>query len=133
MNRPEIITVERRRRWSAADKRRIVAAARAPGASVSAVARQHGMHPSQLFAWRRMMRSDLTGGDVASRSVVVGGFAAVEIAGARPEASCQPPPQAEAGRMEIVLAHGRRLIVDAAVDATALGRVLDVLERLERR
>jgi hypothetical protein len=31
--------------------------------------------------------------------------------------------------MEIVLTHGRRVIVDHGVDAAALGRVLVVLER----
>jgi hypothetical protein len=31
--------------------------------------------------------------------------------------------------MVIVLADGRRVIVDSGVDAAALGRVLDVLER----
>jgi len=32
-------------------------------------------------------------------------------------------------RMEIVAANGRRIIVDAGVDAAALSLVLDVLER----
>jgi hypothetical protein len=31
--------------------------------------------------------------------------------------------------MEIVAGNGRRIIVDAGVDAAALARVLDVLER----
>jgi hypothetical protein len=33
------------------------------------------------------------------------------------------------GRMEIVLHSSRRIIVDAGVDAAALGRVIAVLER----
>jgi UDP-N-acetylmuramyl tripeptide synthase len=33
------------------------------------------------------------------------------------------------GRIEIVLMHGPRVIVDTGVDAAALRRVLDVLER----
>ena len=33
------------------------------------------------------------------------------------------------GRMEIVLAVGRRVIVDRAVDGSALARVIAVLER----
>src|SRR6059058_3308160 len=53
----EVITsVERRRRWSAAEKRRLVAASLQPGASVSAVAREAGIHPSQLYRWRRQFR-----------------------------------------------------------------------------
>jgi len=33
------------------------------------------------------------------------------------------------GRMEIIVAKGRRIIVDADVDAAALARVIEVLER----
>ena len=45
----EVITsVERRRRWSWAEKERIVAAAMEPGAVASAVAREAGIHASQL-------------------------------------------------------------------------------------
>jgi transposase len=50
MPRVEVITsVERRRRWSPEDKERLVAASLEPGANVSAVARQAGVHTSQLF------------------------------------------------------------------------------------
>jgi transposase len=42
-----------RRRWSAAAKERIVAAAAQPGANVSAIARSNGLSPQQVFAWRR--------------------------------------------------------------------------------
>jgi transposase-like protein len=42
--RVEVITsVERRRRWSAADKEQLVAAPLEPGASVSAIAREAGI------------------------------------------------------------------------------------------
>jgi transposase len=37
--------------------------------------------------------------------------------------------RSSADRMEIVLAKGRRIIVDAGVDATALALVVEVLER----
>lgn len=54
-DRIEVITsVQRRRRWSATEKTQIVAETYQSGASVSAVARQHGIAPSQLFAWRRL-------------------------------------------------------------------------------
>jgi transposase-like protein len=46
--RVEVVTsVERRRRWTTMEKEQLVAATLEPGASVSAVARQAGMHPSQ--------------------------------------------------------------------------------------
>ena len=53
--RVEVITsVERRRRWTAAEKERLVAASLEPGAVVSALAREAGIHPSQLYGWRRV-------------------------------------------------------------------------------
>jgi len=58
MQRAEIITVERRRRWSLSEKQELVAETLRPGASVSAVAQRHGMHPSQLFAWRKAARDE---------------------------------------------------------------------------
>ena len=44
---------ERRRRWSAEEKARVVAESLVPNAVVSAVARRHGIHPNQLYGWRR--------------------------------------------------------------------------------
>lgn len=45
-----------RRRWSDEFKDRAVAEAMEPGASVSAIAHRLGIHPSQLFSWRRDAR-----------------------------------------------------------------------------
>ena len=43
----------RRRRWSEAQKREIVAETLEPGASVSIVARRYDVNANQLFLWRR--------------------------------------------------------------------------------
>jgi Transposase len=43
----------KRRQWTAALKRRIVAETLAPGASVSIVARRHNVNAKQVFKWRR--------------------------------------------------------------------------------
>ena len=54
-DRVEIITsVQRRRRWTAAEKVRLVEETFAPGMTVSLVARQNGVNPNQLFTWRRL-------------------------------------------------------------------------------
>jgi transposase len=54
-DRVEIITsVQRRRRWTAAEKIRLVEATFAPGMTVSLVARQNGVNANQLFTWRRL-------------------------------------------------------------------------------
>ncbi|WP_283811416.1 transposase [Bradyrhizobium sp. AC87j1] len=47
-----------RRRWSDEFKAQVAAEALEPGASVSAIARRIGIHPSQLFAWRRDARAE---------------------------------------------------------------------------
>jgi transposase len=58
MSPVEVITsVERRRRWSAEEKRALVEEAEQPGMSISAVARKYGIHPNQLFKWRRLLQS----------------------------------------------------------------------------
>ena len=57
MDRIEVITsVERRRRWSAAEKARLVAAMDEPGAVVTEVARRAEVSASLLYRWRRELR-----------------------------------------------------------------------------
>ncbi len=64
--RIEIITgTERRRRWSAEEKLRIVEEALTSGDSVSAVARRHGVAPNLVYRWRRLMTE---GGAIAVRA-----------------------------------------------------------------
>ena len=55
--RVEVITsVQRRRRWRMSEKQQLVAASLEPGASVSALAREAGIHASQLYGWQRQLR-----------------------------------------------------------------------------
>ena len=61
VRRLEVITgAGGRRRWSDAEKDRIVEEAMAPGAVVSQVARRHGMAPQHLFTWIRQARRPLS-------------------------------------------------------------------------
>ena len=62
MSRVEVLSgPERRRRWSAEEKRSIVAEAFAPGASVYAVARRRDVVPGQIYRWRNEVRSAAPG------------------------------------------------------------------------
>ena len=55
-NRIEVVTsVQRRRRWTASEKVRMVEETLEPGMTVSLVARRHGVAPNQLFSWRRLV------------------------------------------------------------------------------
>jgi transposase len=73
---------ERRRCWSEDQKRALVAAAFAPGAIVTEVARRADVRPGQIYRWRQELRS----GGV--------GFAAVVVAAA---ADCGPNIAPRAG------------------------------------
>lgn len=50
----EVFAVQRRRRYSAEEKQRLVEQTFQPGMNVSLVARQHGVAPSLLFRWRKL-------------------------------------------------------------------------------
>ena len=81
MHRAEIITVERRRRWSWGDKQQIVDETLMPGASISAVARRYGLRPSQVFAWRKAVRE----GEITERSGSFDcAFAPIVVSGSPP-------------------------------------------------
>ena len=117
--------VSRRRRWSEAERLRIVAESYQPGASVSLVARRNDVNANLLFTWRRRYGKRAAGaGD--------GGLVPVVVEPAGPPAA--PTEGAtgsglSSGRMEIALSDGSRVIVDREVDGSALARVLAVLGR----
>jgi transposase len=65
-SRVEIITgVARRRRLTTEQKLAVVAETMQPGMSISYVARRHGLSPSLVFRWRRLMTE---GGQEAVRA-----------------------------------------------------------------
>jgi transposase len=117
--RVEVITsVERRRRWSAAEKQQLVVASLEPGASVSAIARDAGIHPSQLYGWRRQLR--------ARQDI---GFAPVRIA---PEVA--PADLVGHGAIEVELfASGARMRITGAVEPAMVTAAVAALVEGRRR
>jgi transposase len=62
MSRVEVLSgPERRRRWSADQKRSIVVEAFAPGSSVCEVARRRDLVPGQIYRWRNELRTGAAG------------------------------------------------------------------------
>jgi len=109
--------------WSEEEKRRIVAETLEPDASVSVVARRHDLNANMLFTWRRAFGA-------AGSSAIEGSMTLVPATITGESALTLPRvPRAEAGRMEIVLAGGARVLVGADVDAAALARVVKALSR----
>lgn len=67
----EIIhSTNRRKRWAPIEKQNIVQETYQPGATVSYVARKHGIPPSQLFYWRKVMEKGALTSIKAEESVV---------------------------------------------------------------
>ena len=113
----------RRRVRSEDEKRQIVAETFEPSASVSAVARRHGLNANLLFTWRREMGTGLS---TSANDPI--GFVPAVIGAASVSAAVSSPSSAR-GHIEIVFAAGERVIVDRTVDAAALARVIKVLSR----
>jgi len=116
--RVEIITsVQRRRRWTRAEKQQLVAASLEPDAIVSTVAREAGIHPSQLYGCRRQLRSQAPTG-----------FAPVRVGLATASAGMAGP-----GTIEIEFATGARMRITGAVDAATLTAAVAAMAEGRRR
>ena len=85
-------------------------------------ARRYGISRSLLFTWRRTFEVERT-----DPSEPRSGFVPALVMPERETA--QRSSGAMRGRMVIVVGNARRVIVGADVDAAALARVLEVLER----
>ena len=116
---------ERRRRWTTAEKLRIVEESRAPGASVVEVARRHDVHRNLVTVWRRQVRAGVLacGPELMQRQEDEGHFAAVSIAPDRPLTA----PTGTCGAIEIEFAAGARMRISGAVDAATLTAVVAAL------
>jgi transposase len=147
-----------RRSWSDGDKQRIVGEAVVPGASVADIARRHGVNANLVFNWRKAARaaaavsaSDARAqADARPRTAEACEFIPIGVLGpaedgasalavgsspavaseTSPRRTSLPRPGMEErpGVIEIDLADGVRLRVDAFVNERALRRVLAVLK-----
>jgi transposase len=119
MARIEIFHERARRRWTEADKRRLVAETLASGATVHGVARRHGVNTSQLFTWRKQLRIE-----PEPPATTAMGFAAVTIA-----PTTMPPAHdtAPLGLIEIELAGGERVRISGAADPVVVAAALRAL------
>ena len=108
-----VTSVRQRRRWSRAEKERIVAAAMEPGAVASAVAREAGIQASQLFRWRRQLHG-------AAR------FASLTLEVPTDAAAITALPMSS-GVIEVEFTTGARLRICGPVDAVIVAAVMQAL------
>ena len=112
-------TIKRRRRaWPEPLKREIVAAAFAPGASVSVAARQYDVNTNLVFGWRRHFTG--TSMDAGLQLVLVT---------ITPDAAPASASSSTHDTIEIELPSGCRMRVGSDVKPVALRLVLGALER----
>src|SRR5277367_2346435 len=114
----------RNRSWPEELKREIVAASFSPGLSVSEVARHYDVNANQVFNWRKLYCDDPRALAVPSSAPQL---VPVLVTGEQDAVTTQTSSVAET--IEIDLAGKYRVRVGSGVDARALRRVLDVLER----
>ena len=126
VSRMDIIELGRRRKFTDAVRLRIVEESYSAPRLASATARKYGLSRSQLNTWRRAYREGrLAIGDFD------GFVPALVVAEAPMPAPVPLNSPSSTGRMEIVIANGRRVVVDRDVDLDALLRIVRGLERLE--
>ena len=105
----------KRRSYSKAFKRRVVAETLEPGASVASVARHHELNANMVFLWRRDPRFG-PGRDAAA-------FLSVEVTATEVPVPPEPVSGPCDGRIEIALPSGHRLTLSGSFDPDAVVRL----------
>ncbi|MQX37775.1 transposase [Roseospira navarrensis] len=138
--RLEIVETGRRRRFSDAEKVRIVEESFVGSRQASATARRYGICTSLIFRWRKLWQESRLGVQPADNGSAPAFVPAVILPynpqtciDEEPEAApapSEPPPRPipPHDRIEIVAPSGYRVIVGADIDGDALRRVLAVVE-----
>ena len=119
-NPTHIVVASTRRAWTREQKQAILAEAKHPAVTVSAVARRHGVPPSLLFRWRREAL------DAERAATLPPQPAFVPLCLPRPDStnSCE---RTQPRIIEIELATGHRLRADASVDIGVLRTLIEAL------
>ena len=117
---------EGRRRWrTVEEKRRIVEAAMAPGASVAQVARLHGVNANQVFQWRRQYQA----GDLARPNSDGAKLLPVIVSDSSGQAEEENRTESRVGSIHIEFP-GRVLVsIEAGVDPALAAAIIERLAR----
>lgn len=130
-----LVGPERRRRWSADEKARMVAEATVPDARVAHIARRHGVSRSLIYTWRREANRRLLGDSVGAALPELVPVV-VSAAGSEPSSPevapekrrpCSSGAAKPDGAIEIALPGSVRMTVRGRVEERTLRAVLAAL------
>jgi transposase-like protein len=114
-SKPEAVNAQRRK-WTVAERQRIVQASLKAGTTVENVARVYGVNPSQIHKWRKQPRQRM---QQSKRS----GLLPVQVA----EGVAAGAPEAKQECSVIMEARGVRVTVSGCIDAAVICRLLEYL------
>jgi transposase len=140
-----IEVVERRRRWPAEVRLRILDEVMQPGASVAAVADRHGVARGLVYQWLRQVREGRMPGLSLKEPGAAVAFAPVSMVSEEGDVRTKPVPtpslhtparptnaaptsKRRSGVVEIRLSNGRVIKVDESIAPAALARLLAVVD-----
>ena len=121
LSRIEVVETGRRRRWTSAEKLRIVEESFAGPRLVSATARRYGISRQLLLNWRKAFASNHRTGEGPIGPTFIPAIVVPS-----------PPPRTEAveaGQIEIVSPKGLRVVFGPGADVEAVVRIARGLER----
>jgi transposase len=134
MSEVEVLArVERRRRWTPAEKAALLAEVEAEGGKIRVVARRHGISESLLYNWRSAKKAAVEAGAGSSGPITFLPIGVIGDPANEPRAmvpslerprSARRAAEVRAGAIEITLPDGSRVCVDTLVNEEALLRVI---------
>jgi transposase len=119
---------ERRRRWTRAEKLRLIAESAASGLSIADFARRHDVHPNLVHAWRRQAKT----GELSATPDDETRFMPVAVA--TEDGAALPASTGDDGGsiVEVVLRNGRVLRLSDRMVAGRAALLADALEGCAR-
>ena len=121
VSRIEVVETGRRRRWTSAEKLKIVEESFAGPRLVSATARRYGISRQLLLNWRKGLASNHRAGESSIGPMFVPAIVAPSTPATR--------EAVDAGQIEIVSPKGLRVVFGPGADVEAVVRIARALER----